>query len=31
MQALIMLGFGAVLVTILFWFSTLLFRKAHSH
>ena len=31
MQALTMLGFGAVLVTILFWFTSLLLRKAHSH
>ncbi|MDY3552977.1 hypothetical protein R5W24_002067 [Gemmata sp. JC717] len=28
MQTLIMLGFGAVLVTILVWFSNLLFRHA---
>lgn len=27
MQALIMLGFGAVLMVILVWFSNLLFRR----
>lgn len=31
MQSLTMLGFGIVLVTILYWFTSLLFRKAHSH